>query len=193
MIRMAASTQFTIHFNPVQQASITLAPLIISLTVAFILLVIVSIYLKVLTTENPKLERLLNIINMALSVIALGAAVLAAYLYYLSSNYHPISMRNWRDMFSPMRFAYAQTPPSHAATTQAAVATASIQPFVGYMLSAIFIALIVVFVLAAITSLFLPDTAQNRSRRTAAQDLVKTFGGFFTGILASFLKQAIGA
>lgn len=61
------------------------------------------------------------------------------------------------------------------------------------MLTAILLVLLLVFLCAVIASLVLKDVPENVSRRTAANDIVKTFGGFFIGVLTSFLKQAIGS
>jgi uncharacterized membrane protein YfcA len=60
------------------------------------------------------------------------------------------------------------------------------------MLTVILVVMLIVFVIAALASLLIKDTRENAARRVAANDIVKTFGGFFIGILTSFLRQAIG-
>ncbi len=191
---MAATTSVPIPVNlvmaptnPVQAATIHLAPLILGLTIGFTIGVLVSIYLRSVSNKSPQLGKLLTITNVIVSVIALISALLVAYLYYLSDSTRK-SLGNWQDIFNPLKFAYAQTSPAVAAPG----VTTPIQPFVGYMLSAILLVLLVVFLFAVIAVLLLKDLPQNRGRRMAANDIVKTFGGFFIGVLTSFLKQAIG-
>ena len=62
----------------------------------------------------------------------------------------------------------------------------------GVMLTSILAVMLIVFLVSVAMSLILKDTPANASRRTSANDIVKTFGGFFIGILTSLLKQAIG-
>lgn len=191
---MAATTGFATTIglamaptNPVQATTIHFAPLILVLMMGFLASALLSIYIRSRTEINPILAKLLSIANTIVAVISLISALLAAYLYYLSNGTSK-SLGNWKDILNPLKSAYAQSSLAVAAPG----VTTPIQPFLGYMLSAILLVLMVVFLFAVVIVLVLKDAPQNRSRRTAANDLVKTFGGFFIGVLTSFLKQAIG-
>jgi hypothetical protein len=202
-----------------KQLIITLSPLIISLILAFFAAFLASLYLRArvikerLNTIEPgeiednkqayyakfelqveyvlKHSRWLFWTNALLAVISTIAAGVASYIYFHQGN-GPERGRlgNWHVIFDPTTVAHAQTL-SGAVAGQAGVTT-PVQPFLGYMLSAILIVLLVVFLVAVIAVLALRDVPENLSRRTAANDIVKTFGGFFIGVLTSFLKQAIG-
>jgi hypothetical protein len=183
---------------------IRLAPLIIGLTIAFLLSITVSIYLRLRSIrqrldetkfpDNIELRRyiaqralrelrVLNIANIITFVTSVIAAVLVAILYFKGTNGPSIRQGTSREIFAPLPVAYL---PEQAGIT------APVQPFLGYMLSAILLVMLAVFMFAVIAVLLLKDIPQNTGRRTAANDIVKTFGGFFIGILTSFLKQAIG-
>jgi hypothetical protein len=84
--------------------------------------------------------------NALLALISTVAAGVAIYIYFHQGN-GPEHGRvgNWH-IFDPTTVAHAQTLPS-AVAGQAAITT-PVQPFLGYMLSAILIVLLVVFLVA---------------------------------------------
>src|ERR1700731_1016383 len=170
-----ATTQLTVTITPAQATTIHLAPFILGLTTGFVVSVLLSIYLRT-RIESPKIRRALGITNVIISVIALISAILSGYLYYLNSK--PSNTSNWQNIFTPLKFAYAQ---ASSPVVAASGVTTTVQPYLGFILSAILFVLLVVFLCAVAAVLIFKDVPQNRSRRAAANDIVKTFGGFFTG------------
>jgi small-conductance mechanosensitive channel len=181
---------------------ITFAPLIMLLLVAFLALVLLE-YLNRRTLS--KLQQQLNeyaqsffsdnrtrvelelirfskfyrVMQILVAVVSLFAALLAVYFYVRETN-----LGLGLAPFFGVTLAYAQGNGSNIGPNTV---------FLGYMLTAIVVVMLIVFLSAVMAVLLLKDTRENAGRRVAANDIVKTFGGFFIGVLTSFLKQAIGS
>ncbi len=63
-----------------------------------------------------------------------------------------------------------------------------IAPFVPFIASGILALMGLSFIIALITLLLLKDIPENQARIKAADNIVKTFGGFFTGLATTLLK-----
>jgi hypothetical protein len=74
-----------------------------------------------------------------------------------------------------------------AATADINSASASLAPFIPYFLGAVLLTMFIAFISAIVVLFRVPDTPENQTRLKAAGDLVKTFGGFFTGIATTLL------
>jgi len=72
-----------------------------------------------------------------------------------------------------------------AATERAKPDLAPVIPFIA---SGILTLMGLSFVVALITLLVLKDTPENQARIKAADNIVKTFGGFLTGLATTLLK-----
>jgi len=127
-----------------------------------------------------QIDRWHRVVQLIVLILSVAAAFLAMYLY-LKEGAHAIKGA----LIEFIAAAYAQP---------AGVASGGVQapPYLGGMLTAILVVMLAVFLFAVLAVLFLKDIPENTSRRASANDIVKTFGGFFIGILTSFLKQAIG-
>jgi hypothetical protein len=71
----------------------------------------------------------------------------------------------------------------------AAGVNSEISPFLPYIASGILLMMGVTFVTAAGILLFLPKAPENLERIKAADNIVKTFGGFFTGLATTLLRS----
>ena len=76
--------------------------------------------------------------------------------------------------------AYAQQPQSVPVSTEMAW-------MMPWIVGGILVVMAVAFVGSIITLLVSKDTLENQSKLKSATDIVKTFGGFFTGIATSLL------
>lgn len=85
--------------------------------------------------------------------------------------------------FEIFNYAYAQT-----ASTQPIQSTS----LVNYIVGGIFIVIFLTFVAAVMVMLFTKNEDVNKRKLAAADNIIKTFGGFFIGVATSFANQAIG-
>jgi len=76
--------------------------------------------------------------------------------------------------------AYAQPAPSNPASSEMAW-------MMPWIVGGILVVMAIAFVGSIVTLLMAKDTPENQSKLKAATDIVKTFGGFFTGIATSLL------
>ena len=61
-----------------------------------------------------------------------------------------------------------------------------------YIVGGIFLTMLVAFLTALGVTFLVDDTPKNQKKIDSADNIVKTFGGFFIGIITSFVNQVIG-
>jgi hypothetical protein len=66
--------------------------------------------------------------------------------------------------------------------------TPQLGPLIPFVAVGVLMLMGVAFIGALATLLWLPDTKENQARIKAADNIVKTFGGFFTGLATTLLK-----
>jgi hypothetical protein len=81
---------------------------------------------------------------------------------------------------------------AHAAPPTGSPIASADRLSLGLAVNAIIGVMLIMFATAAFLVMTLKDTPENRERRAAADSIVKTFGGFFIGLLTSTVKQSIG-
>lgn len=66
--------------------------------------------------------------------------------------------------------------------------TSGVATLVPYILGAVFVSMILAFAISLWFLLTVPDSAENERRLSAADNVVKSFGGFFIGFATSLLN-----
>lgn len=102
-------------------------------------------------------------------ILGLG---IAAYYYFFELLTAEEGKRGWLDMSA---FAAEGNKPEMA-------------PFIPYIAISVIILMGLAFIIALCTLLTLKDTKDNQARIKAADNVVKTFGGFFIGLGTALLK-----
>lgn len=78
------------------------------------------------------------------------------------------------------------------AQVQEAVHSGRGAELLNYIMGAIVAVMLGTFLVAVVVLLFTPSKPANRQRLAAADNIVKTFIGFFIGLMTAFVKQALG-
>jgi hypothetical protein len=121
-----------------------------------------------LDERSSKLARWLAIIG---GLAGLAASAWTAFVFFSQPRRFGLL-----DIFIPKAFATSE----------------SVRADIGWMIPYVAVAVLglmgISFLTALGTILFVPDTKQNQARIKAADNIVKTFGGFFTGLATTLLK-----
>lgn len=126
---------------------------------------------------EPNSISFVKLVSLTISIIA---AIIAALSLYLS---FPRVAQKFSGGVSFINAAYAQSPSSSTS-----IANAGIAGMIPYILAGVFIIMILAFSVSVITLLTIPANEQNERRLSAADNIVKTFGGFFIGFATSLLN-----
>ena len=171
-----------------QRDVLVLTPIIFPTIVLFIVPIIIIFVIRyrgLLSSNSSNYRRLSMWLSTLAAIASLVGAVMSLYITYI------VGQKKLGLMNILVTPAYAQ----FNSSTAASPGSPAISPpaYLGALLTAILIVLLLILLSGVIGSLLIPDIPANASRRAAANDIVKTFGGFFIGILTSFLKQATGS
>jgi hypothetical protein len=164
---------------------LSLSPLILGTIFVFLMTIIgLFVIARFTPASEESFKRFKFFLQLILAISGLVAGSLSLYFTYITGVSKRYGLIN---LILPAALAQ-----NGAAPPAAPPPTIIPPPYLGTLLTMILVVLLLILCFGVLGSLFIPDIPANASRRAAANDIVKTFGGFFIGVLTSFLKQATG-
>lgn len=150
--------------------------------VVFVLIIVIILSAFMLTSSGKVTVHKAHSLKIVFSVVVIIFSIISAiigFLVFWEKAFGSLSSTNSLDFISE----------AVAATEQNVGKSFDV---ISFVIFGIFCVMFIAYLAAIYVYLFAEETDENKKRRDAADNIVKTFGGFFVGIATAYVNQAIG-